>query len=204
MRRRGKNTKTLGNISREMHKGSSSNLLPDSTRRPRRYIWSQLFLSGHSDLLIVNLRLRVSVGFSPTSPKRKQKLQPNFGCFMNLSAIQMGLGNTLVTGRSRCPLLGWRQLVCVGQFALPRSTRKSVPICRYEEVKPFSNPGSRRVPHEPSKSSKKQVDLHVQQDRDRQVPTGWWLIAPHGPDLGFHLVLRQSEILGIYPLKGYI
>jgi hypothetical protein len=24
--------------------------------------------------------LRVSVGFSPTSPKRKQKLQPNFGC----------------------------------------------------------------------------------------------------------------------------
>ncbi len=80
MRRRGKNTRTLENISSETFKGSSSKLLPDSTRRPRRYIWSQLFLSGHSDLLIINSRLRVSVGFSPTSPKRKQKLQPNFGC----------------------------------------------------------------------------------------------------------------------------
>jgi hypothetical protein len=37
---------------------------------------SQSFSHGHSDLLKFNSRLRVSVGFSPTSPKGKQKLQP--------------------------------------------------------------------------------------------------------------------------------
>jgi hypothetical protein len=100
MRRRGKNTKTLENISIETFKGSSSNLLPDSTRRPRRYIWSQLFPLGHSDLLIVNSRLRVSVGFSPTSPKRKQKLQPKFGCRKNLSANLLSYGNTLLASGS--------------------------------------------------------------------------------------------------------
>ncbi len=103
MRRRGKNTRTLEYVSRDTFKGSSSKLLPDSTRRPRRYIWSQLFPLGHSDLLKINLRLRVSVGFSPTSPKRKQKHNQTSVVKKNLSA---GQGSGAHTGPNRLLLLG--------------------------------------------------------------------------------------------------
>ena len=141
MRRRGKNTKTLENTSGEVFKGSPSKLLPDSTRRPRRYIWSQLFPLGHSDLLIINLRLRVSVGFSPTSPKRKQKLQPNFGCVTNLAAIQIVIGNTLLASATTKSLGEWGCLVRVSKFAFSRTTRQAVAIGRYKEVQLFGNPG---------------------------------------------------------------
>jgi hypothetical protein len=135
MRRRGKYTKTLDNISSETLKGSSSKLLPDSTRRPRRYIWSHLFPLGHSDLLIINSRLRVSVGFSPTSPKRKQKLQPNFGCRKNLSANQLRNRNTLLPKQQRSFFSARRRrLIGICYLALPRSAWHAVSIGRYKEV----------------------------------------------------------------------
>ena len=162
MRRRGKNTKTLENTSGEVFKGSPSKLLPDSTRRPRRYIWSQLFPLGHSDLLIINLRLRVSVGFSPTSPKRKQKLQPNFGCVTNLAAIQIVIGNTLLASATTKSLGEWGCLVCVSKFAFSRTTRQAVAIGRYKEVQLFGNPGCWGGPDQPTKSSVKPVSLQAQ------------------------------------------
>ena len=147
MRRRGKNTRTLENISSETFKGSSSKLLPDSTRRPRRYIWSQSFPLGHSDLLIINSRLRVSVGFSPTSPKRKQKLQPNFCCVINLAAIQIDIGNTLLAIAMAQSLEERGCLVCVSELAFSRTTRQAVAIGRYKEVQLFGNPGCRGCPN---------------------------------------------------------
>jgi hypothetical protein len=79
-----------------------------------------------------------------------------------------------------------------------------MPIGRYKEVKLFGNPGCWRSSYQPTKGSVKRVRLHTQQDRYSQVPTGGWLTAAHGPDLRFHLVLRKSKFLGIYPLKGHI
>ena len=135
MRRRGKYAKTLDDISKETFKGSSSKLLPDSTRRPRRYIWSQLFPLGHSDLLKINSRLRVSVGFSPTSPKREQKLQPKFGCRKNLSANPLSSCNTLLPRQqSRFQSGERRRRIGICELALPRSTWHAVTIGRNKEV----------------------------------------------------------------------
>jgi hypothetical protein len=149
MRRRGKNTRTLENISRETFKGSSSKLLPDSTRRPRRYIWSQLFLSGHS-----THGCGSASDFHRLPPKGNKSYNQISVAKKNLSEIQKLFGNTHL--RSCCvgfELLALSALEGVSEFALPRPTWKSVSIGRYKEVQLFGQPGSWRSLDQPAQSS---------------------------------------------------